>query len=441
MREWVAAERRGLGPRLPRRRAAARRDPRDLRHERRARPRASSPTACTPRNHARARHRRERPQRPEGDPPARRRRLGLRRRSGPTTSTTRCAPAHRRPRRLLRRVRRASTQLAKAFRRPVRPRRRLLDVPPPALRRAGRRPPAPSSSSSSTRTTTRSATAPSATGCPPRSGRSPRSARCCRRSCRCCSWARSTARRAPFQFFTDHIDEEIADATARGPPARVRGLRRVRRRGGARPAGPGDVRALEAHARGRRRRSRALYARLLARAPRAAAGADADAVDCDEAAPLAARAPRAVHARRELRRDAPQPSRSRAPTSSSSPPTTARAWTTAASTCPRAPERSCDDRAPIERARGLARPARSRSARPGTATARTSRCSPSTPTRVELCLFDDDGSEERIEVAERTAHNWHCYLPGVGPGQRYGYRVHGPYEPERRATASTRPSC
>jgi isoamylase len=51
-------------------------------------------------------------------------------------------------------------------------------------------------------------------------------------------------------------------------------------------------------------------------------------------------------------------------------------------------------------------------------------------TRVELCLFDEEGNEERIEVRDRTAHNWHCYLPGIGPGQRYGYRVFGPYEPE-----------
>ena len=50
--------------------------------------------------------------------------------------------------------------------------------------------------------------------------------------------------------------------------------------------------------------------------------------------------------------------------------------------------------------------------------------------RVELCLYAGDGSEERIEVTERTAFNWHCYLPGVGAGQRYGYRVHGPYDPE-----------
>jgi glycogen operon protein len=49
--------------------------------------------------------------------------------------------------------------------------------------------------------------------------------------------------------------------------------------------------------------------------------------------------------------------------------------------------------------------------------------------RVELCLFDEEDNEERIEVTERTAFNWHCFLPGVGPGQRYGYRVHGPYDP------------
>jgi isoamylase len=50
--------------------------------------------------------------------------------------------------------------------------------------------------------------------------------------------------------------------------------------------------------------------------------------------------------------------------------------------------------------------------------------------RVELCLFDAQGNEERIELRERAAFNWHCYLPGVGPGQRYGYRVHGAYDPE-----------
>jgi isoamylase len=51
-------------------------------------------------------------------------------------------------------------------------------------------------------------------------------------------------------------------------------------------------------------------------------------------------------------------------------------------------------------------------------------------TGVELCLFDDEDRETRVELKQRTAHNWHCYLPGVGPGQRYGFRVHGSYEPE-----------
>src|SRR3954451_5203536 len=50
--------------------------------------------------------------------------------------------------------------------------------------------------------------------------------------------------------------------------------------------------------------------------------------------------------------------------------------------------------------------------------------------RVELCLFDDAGTETRVELTERDAFVWHGYLPNVGPGQRYGYRVHGPYDPE-----------
>src|SRR6266550_3816518 len=49
--------------------------------------------------------------------------------------------------------------------------------------------------------------------------------------------------------------------------------------------------------------------------------------------------------------------------------------------------------------------------------------------RVELCLFEDNGFEERVTLSEVTAFCWHVYLPGIRPGQRYGYRVHGPYEP------------
>ncbi len=54
-----------------------------------------------------------------------------------------------------------------------------------------------------------------------------------------------------------------------------------------------------------------------------------------------------------------------------------------------------------------------------------------TAERVELCLFDEQGHERRIEVTDQTAFQWHLYLPGIEPGQRYAYRVHGPYDPER----------
>src|SRR5207244_5228841 len=49
--------------------------------------------------------------------------------------------------------------------------------------------------------------------------------------------------------------------------------------------------------------------------------------------------------------------------------------------------------------------------------------------RVELCLFDDQGSEDHIDLPEVYGFCWHGYLPGVEPGQRYGYRVHGAYDP------------
>src|SRR5919206_555553 len=51
--------------------------------------------------------------------------------------------------------------------------------------------------------------------------------------------------------------------------------------------------------------------------------------------------------------------------------------------------------------------------------------------RVELCLFDDDGRETRYDLPEREALVWHGYLPRIVPGQRYGFRVHGPYDPGR----------
>jgi glycogen operon protein len=50
---------------------------------------------------------------------------------------------------------------------------------------------------------------------------------------------------------------------------------------------------------------------------------------------------------------------------------------------------------------------------------------------VELCLIDDNGVETRLPLTEREAFVWHGYLPRVQPGQRYGYRVHGPHAPEK----------
>ena len=49
---------------------------------------------------------------------------------------------------------------------------------------------------------------------------------------------------------------------------------------------------------------------------------------------------------------------------------------------------------------------------------------------VTLCLFDPDGTEHRVPLPERDGFVWHGYLPGVVPGQRYGYRVEGPLAPE-----------
>ena len=51
---------------------------------------------------------------------------------------------------------------------------------------------------------------------------------------------------------------------------------------------------------------------------------------------------------------------------------------------------------------------------------------------VDLCLFDTNGSETQIPMPESTGFVWHAYLPQVGPGQRYGYRVHGPRNTSER---------
>ena len=50
--------------------------------------------------------------------------------------------------------------------------------------------------------------------------------------------------------------------------------------------------------------------------------------------------------------------------------------------------------------------------------------------KVELCLFDEHDHETRVEMTEQNSYVWHNYLPGIQPGQRYGYRVYGPYDPD-----------
>lgn len=49
--------------------------------------------------------------------------------------------------------------------------------------------------------------------------------------------------------------------------------------------------------------------------------------------------------------------------------------------------------------------------------------------RVDLVLLNDDGTHDTVTMTEVDGFVWHCYLPAVGPGQRYGYRVHGPWDP------------
>ena len=56
--------------------------------------------------------------------------------------------------------------------------------------------------------------------------------------------------------------------------------------------------------------------------------------------------------------------------------------------------------------------------------------------RVELCLFDEAGTETRVALTEMDGFVWHGYLPALSPGQRYGYRVHGPYDPRRGCRCS-----
>ena len=412
---WVA--------RLPRRRPAARRDPRDLR--RRA-PSTSLARARRPRARARparARHRRERPERPAGHPA---RAIGRLRATTPQWAddfhhALRVA-AHRRARRLLRRVRRGR-RARQGVPPPVRPRRHVLDAPPAALRRARRRPrrravrrlrpePRPGRQPRVRRPAARRAR-----------GRSPRSARCCRRSRRCCSWARSTA---------------SARRSSSSPTTSTRRSRRRRARAAgassprSRPS-PGEVPDPQDPATFERskltreaatRRCASSTRGLLAAAPRRSArrgrrdrlrrGRAAGCASARGGHELVVQLRATTSARAGRRRevvlathDAPRRRRRRR---------AAAAGRRAGADEPEVwPGRPFPLGADVGRAR-----------------ARTSRSSPSTPSASSSASSTTTATRTRIEVDRaHRATTGTATCPGVGPGQRYGYRVHGPYAPER----------
>ena len=404
-----AAERRGLGARLPRRRPAPRRDPRHPRRRRPPRARASWPSACTRRDRARAGHRRERPERPEGHPPGAPGRLRPRRRRGPTTSTTRCTRCSPASARAGTRSSARSAQLAKAFHRPHvhdggystfrgrrfgaprrRPRaravRRLRPEPRPGRQPRLRRPAARA-----------------------RRGRWPRSARCWHPSPRCCSWARSTAsaRRSsssPTTSTSGWPTRPARGAAGSSPPSPSSPARRSPTRRTRRPSSAPSSRAAGARSCARstpRCCARAARCRRRRRQHRVRRGRRAGCACA--AAPSSWRATSRAGAR-TVPVDGARGRRS---------PRTARRCGHGGV---RLPARAGALIAMSDRAARSGPARRSRSARPGTARARTSRSSPSTPSSVELCLFDEDGhrgARRRSSSAPPTTGTATC--PASGP--------------------------
>ena len=228
--------------------------------------------------------------------------------------------------------------------------------------------------------------------------------------------------RAPFRFFSDHIDEEIAAATREGRRrefaafAEFAGEEVPIRRTRPRSSPPSS------RARASPRACASSTPRCCGRAPRLPHG-DADRHRLRRARGLAARPPRAVHDPRQLLRSGTSTSR----------------WGATVETVLTTHHATLEPRLAVlpglsgacSSDRDLARGGRSRSVPSGTGSGTNFSLFSENAERVELCLFDDEDNETRVELTERTAFHWHGYLPGVGPGQRYGYRVHGPYDPAR----------
>ena len=208
---------------------------------------------------------------------------------------------------------------------------------------------------------------------------------------------------------------------ARGPPARVRRVRRVQRRGGARSAGRRHLRALQADPRAASPRACWSCTATCCDARRELPAGDVDDVDFDERAGwlavrrgeytlLANFARIAVHVPREQHRGGrPRHPRAHAGARIRRPPRAVRSARPLMEVWPGAPF----PLGPTWDGEGTNFSIFSEHAE-----------------RVELCLFDAEDNETAIELTERTSFNWHCYLPGVHAGQRYGYRVHGPYDPQ-----------
>ena len=213
---------------------------------------------------------------------------------------------------------------------------------------------------------------------------------------------------APFQFFTDHIDEEIADGHARGPPARVRRVRRVPRARGARPAGPGHVRALQAHARRASRRASASCTRRCC----------ACAASCRRATPTRSSSTSTPGgcacsaARTRWWRTSPATT-VHVPVDGTVEPVVATAHMHARARL-RGPRRPVGGTGAAggRRERPLAGEAVPAGRRRGTANGTNFSLFSENAERVELCLFDDEDNETRVELTERTAFNWHVLPPG-----------------------------
>ena len=214
---------------------------------------------------------------------------------------------------------------------------------------------------------------------------------------------------------------------ARGPPARVRRLRRVRRRARCptrrtrRPSSAPSSRAT-----GEPEGLRDLYAALLRVRARAAAGRRRRrSTSTSTPAGCASRRGPYDAARQLLPRDRARPARAARP-SRAAPRTTPRS-SRASWSCRRCRGRCC------RVTRDLAGTAVPAGRRPGTGAGPTSRCSPRTPSASSCACSTTTTTRRGSSCTERTAFNWHGYLPGVGPGPALRLPRPRPLRPARRA--------